>query len=55
MQMKEKKLRAELLGENSVIEPFCKWALRVIIEPAIRKYNELRLKSEGLSLIGGVW
>jgi site-specific recombinase XerD len=39
--MKEKKLRAELLGEKSVIEPFHMWSLRVIIEPAIKRYEEL--------------
>jgi hypothetical protein len=39
--IKEKKLRKELLGEKVDIEPFHKWALRVVIEPAIRKYNEL--------------
>jgi integrase len=44
--MKEKKLRAELLGEKSNIEPFHLWSLRVIIEPAIKKYEELIVKSE---------
>lgn len=44
--MKEKKLRTELLGEKTVIEPFHMWSMRVIIEPAIKRYNELRVKSE---------
>lgn len=39
--IKEKKLRKELFGEQIDIEPFHEWALRVVIEPAIRKYNEL--------------
>jgi len=39
--MKEKKMRAELLGEKSVIEPFHVWSLRVIIEPAIKRYEEV--------------
>jgi len=42
--IKEKKLRAELLGEKVEIEPFHKWALRVIINPAVRKYERLRVK-----------
>jgi integrase len=41
--MKEKKMRAELLGEKLDIEPFHAWALRVIIEPAIRRYEELQV------------
>jgi integrase len=44
--MKEKKLRAELLGEKSVIEPFHVWSLRVIIEPAIKRYEELLVKEK---------
>jgi len=39
--IKEKKMRAELLGEKVDIEPFHAWALRVIIEPAIRRYEKL--------------
>lgn len=39
--MKEKKLRAELLGEKVEIEPFHLWSLRVIIEPAIKRCEEL--------------
>jgi len=39
--IKEKKLRKELFGEQVDIEPFHEWALRVVIEPAIRKYNKL--------------
>jgi len=39
--IKIKKLRKELLGEQVDIEPFHEWALRVVIEPAIRRYNEL--------------
>lgn len=39
--IKEKKMRQELLGEKAEIEPFHKWAVRVIIEPALRKYNKL--------------
>jgi integrase len=39
--IKEKKMRAELLGEKVDIEPFHVWALRVIIEPAIRRYEEV--------------
>jgi len=39
--MKEKKMRAELLGEKLDIEPFHAWALRVIIEPASRRYEKL--------------
>jgi hypothetical protein len=41
--IKQKKMRVELLGEKVEIEPFHLWALRVIIEPAIRKYQELRM------------
>jgi integrase len=37
--MKEKKLRAELLGEKTDIEPFHTWSLRVIIETAIKRYE----------------
>jgi integrase len=37
--MKEKKLRAELLGEKTDIEPFHAWSLRVIIETAIKRYE----------------
>lgn len=39
--IKEKKMRKELLGEKVDIEPFHEWSLRVIIEPALRRYNEL--------------
>ncbi len=39
--IKEKKMRAELLGEQVDIEPFHVWALRVIIEPAIKRYEQL--------------
>jgi integrase len=39
--IKEKKMRKELLGEKIDIEPFHEWALRVVIEPAIRRYNKL--------------
>jgi hypothetical protein len=39
--IKEKKMRAELLGEKVDIEPFHAWALRVIIEPAVRRYRLL--------------
>jgi hypothetical protein len=42
--IKEKKMRKELLGEKVDIEPFHEWALRVVIEPAIRKYNQLTEK-----------
>lgn len=41
--MKGKKMRAELLGEKLDIEPFHAWALRVIIEPAVRRYEELQV------------
>jgi integrase len=44
--MKEKKLRAELLGEKSVIEPFHVWSLRVIIEPAIKQYEKLQVNEQ---------
>jgi integrase len=44
--MKEKKLRAELLGEKSVIEPFHLWSLRVIIEPAIKRYEKLQVNEQ---------
>ena len=44
--MKEKKLRAELLGEKNVIEPFHLWSLRVIIEPAIKRFEELLVKEK---------
>jgi len=44
--MKEKKLRAELLGEKVEIEPFHLWALRVIIEPAIKRYERLLVKEK---------
>jgi len=43
--MKEKKLRAELLGEKVEIEPFHLWSLRVIIEPAIKRYERLVVKN----------
>lgn len=42
--MKEKKLRAELLGEKIEVEPFHAWALRVIIEPAEKKYEMVKVK-----------
>ena len=44
--MKEKKLRAELLGEKIEVEPFHAWALRVIIEPALRRYEQLRVTKQ---------
>ena len=44
--MKEKKLRAELLGEKVEIEPFHLWSLRVIIEPAIKRLEELLVKEK---------
>lgn len=44
--MKEKKMRAELLGEKVEIEPFYLWSLRVIIEPAIKRYEELLVKEK---------
>ncbi len=40
--IKEKKMRQELLGEKVEIEPFYEWAMRVIIDPTLRKYNELQ-------------
>jgi hypothetical protein len=39
--IKEKKMRQELLGEKVKIEPFHEWAVRVIIDPAIKKYSKL--------------
>jgi len=42
--IKEKKLRAELLGEKVEIEPFHEWALRVIIETAFRRYEKLAVR-----------
>jgi integrase len=41
--IKEKKMRLELLGEKVDIEPFHVWALRVIIEPAFRRYEQLKV------------
>ena len=40
--IKEKKMRQELLGEKVKIEPFHEWVVRVIVDPAMRKYNELK-------------
>jgi integrase len=39
--IKEKKMRLELLGEKVEIEPFHVWSLRVIINPALRRYERL--------------
>ena len=39
--IKEKKMRLELLGEKVDIEPFHAWSLRVIIEPATRRYEQV--------------
>lgn len=39
--IKEKKMRLELLGEKADIEPFHAWSLRVIINPAIQRYERL--------------
>jgi integrase len=44
--MKEKKLRAELLGEKTEIEPFHVWSLRVVIEPAIKRCEELQVNEQ---------
>jgi integrase len=41
--IKEKKMRAELLGEKVDIEPFHAWALRVVVEPSLRQYDRLSL------------
>ena len=43
--IKEQKMRVELLGENVEIEPFYVWALRVIVEPALRRYERLTVKN----------
>jgi hypothetical protein len=40
--MKEKKMRLELLGEKVEIEPFHEWALRVIIDPAVKRYEAVK-------------
>ena len=43
--IKEKKMRLELLGEKVEIEPFHEWALRVIIQPSIKQYERLLVKT----------
>lgn len=43
--IKEKKMRLELLGEKVDIEPFHEWALRVIIQPSIKRYERLLVNS----------
>lgn len=40
--IKEKKMRLELLGEKCEIEPFHEWALRVIIDPAVKRYEAVK-------------
>lgn len=45
--IKEKKMRLELLGEKVDIEPFHAWTLRVIIEPAFKRYQQLSLAQSG--------
>lgn len=49
--IKEKKMRLELLGEKVEIEPFHVWSLRVIINPAIQRYERL-LENSSESLTG---
>ena len=40
--IKEKKMRLELLGEKVEIEPFHEWALKVVIEPAVKRYEAVK-------------
>ena len=40
--IKEKKMRLELLGEKVEIEPFHEWARRVIIDPAVKRYEAVK-------------